>query len=99
MDRSAKKSVQQDVAVKAIVIICAHARLGQNQFAGEALAGGYCSGQPSVIGLKAAPGHQGVGALGECLAEQKLQLTQFVSTSAEASQVISLYVEIASVQL
>ncbi|MNF99352.1 hypothetical protein D3C84_822450 [compost metagenome] len=51
-----------------------------------------------MIGLKAAPGHQCIGAFGQGFAEQEFQFAQFVATAAETGQVVALDVEVAAIE-
>ena len=69
MDLRAEKGVQHNVAVVTKVIVGAHGGRGQNQFAGQALASRDSRGQPCVIGLETAPGHECVGTLRQGFAE------------------------------
>jgi hypothetical protein len=39
-----------------------------------------------MIGLKTAPGHQGIGTFGQGFAEQEFQFAQLVATAAKTGQ-------------
>ncbi|MNX95938.1 hypothetical protein D3C86_1282350 [compost metagenome] len=98
MDLRAKQCIQQHIAVVAKVIVSAHGRGREDQLAGQAVTGRHGRGQPCMIGLKTAPGHQRVGAFGQCFTQQKLQFAQLVATTTEPGEVIAFDIEVATIE-
>ena len=62
----------------------------QDHLARQAESGGRGGGLPHVVGLHRALGDQGVGLIGECVAQQIFELPGLVAAAGEAGAVVAL---------
>ena len=90
----AEQPVEQDVAGRLVVgAVAGHAPLQQGRALQAVLAGGG-RGLAHVVGLHRAVGDQRVGALGQRVADQELELAGLVAAGREAGAVVALDVEL-----
>ena len=81
---------EQEVVAARVRLVAAGDALLEHQAALEALARRGGQGEAAMVGLRRADGDQGVGALGEGVGDQELQLAGLVAARRQAQGVVAL---------